>query len=117
MIYHASFDHQPGASAALFLGETRAVDVAIHVNGRLAGHIPWASANGFDLTPHLRPGSNPLGIEVVSSPRNMLGPLHRSPERESWTDWRSFRRVDSTYTPGYVVVPWGLYGQVKIVIT
>lgn len=116
IIYRASFNHEPGTSATLFLGETRAVDTAIHINGRLAGHIPWVSANGFDLTPHLRPGANTIGIEVVSSPRNMLGPLHRSPEHESWTDWRSFRRTDQTYTPGYVVAHWGLYGQVKIVI-
>ena len=92
------------------------MDVALHVNGKLVGHIPWQSANAFDLTPHLRPGANELGIEVVSSPRNMLGPLHLATGRQPWTDWRSFRRTDETYTPEYVVQPWGLVGQVKIVI-
>ena len=88
--------------------------MAVHVNGALAGHIPWASANGLDLTPYLEPGDNAVGIEVVSSPRNMLGPLHLAPGHEPWTDWRSFRRTDHTYTPEYVVQPWGLIGQVRV---
>lgn len=117
MVYHQSFEHDPATRAVLVLGEVRAIDVAVHVNGQVAGHIPWASANGFDLTPHLRPGPNEIGIEVVSSPRNMLGPLHLATGRERWTDWRSFRRTDHTYTPEYVVQPWGLVGQAKIVIT
>jgi hypothetical protein len=116
MVYHAFFDHDIATHASLVLGEVRAVDVALHVNGKLVGHIPWASANAFDLTPHLRPGANELGIEVVSSPRNMLGPLHLATGRQAWTDWRSFRRTDETYTPEYVVQPWGLVGQVKILI-
>ncbi len=116
MRYRFSFTHDPATRAVLQLGELRAVDVAVHVNGQLAGHIPWADANGFDLTPHLRPGPNRLEIEVMGSPRNMLGPLHRATGREPWTDWRSFRRTDHTYTPDYVVTPWGLIGQAKIEI-
>jgi hypothetical protein len=116
MVYHASFEYDPATTATLVLGEIHAIDVAVHVNGQVVGHIPWKSANGFDLTPHLQPGANELGIEVVSSPRNMLGPLHLATGRERWTDWRSFRRTDHTYTPGYVVQPWGLVGQVRILI-
>ena len=48
------------------------------------------------------------------SPRNMLGPLHLAPGREAWTDWRSFRRTDDTFTPDYVLKAWGLIGQVHI---
>jgi hypothetical protein len=51
---------------------------------------------------------------VVSSPRNMLGPLHLAPGREAWTDWRSFRRRNETFTPDYVLKAWGLIGQVHI---
>ncbi len=87
----------------------------MHVNGKPAGHIPWRSANGLDITALLVPGANKVDIEVVGSPRNMLGPLHRAPEHEGWTDWRSFRRTDETFTPEYVLWPWGLMGQVRIV--
>jgi hypothetical protein len=116
MIYHGSMNYQPrpGQRVRLYLGEYRAVDVAVWVNGALAGHIPWIAENGLDITPYLGPGLNNVDLEVVSSPRNMLGPLHLATGREAWTDWRSFRRTDETYTPGYVVQPWGLIGQVRL---
>jgi len=115
MIYLGSIDFDPAEGPVrVCLGEYKAVDVAVHVNGAIAGHIPWADANGLDVTSALRPGRNEIGIEVVTSPRNMLGPLHLAPGREAWTDWRSFRRTDETFTPDYVLKPWGLIGQVHI---
>jgi hypothetical protein len=114
MLYHGKVQHQEGESRRVWLGEVRAVDVAVIVNETLAGHIPWESANGLDITRCLIQGENSVDIEVVSSPRNMLGPLHLATGREPWTDWRSFRRSDETYTPDYVVYPWGLYGQVCV---
>ena len=115
MIYHGKLNYEPGQAVRVELGETRAVDVAVHVNGQLAGHIPWVAANGLDITPCLKAGENQVDIEVVASPRNMLGPLHRAPEHEAWTDWRSFRRTDHTFTPDYVLWPWGLFGQVQLI--
>jgi len=44
----------------------------------------------------------------------MLGPLHLATGREPWTDWRSFRRTDETYTPDYVLKQWGLIGQIHV---
>ncbi len=114
MIYHAVFAHRPGGPVRLWLGEYRAMDVAVYVNGRPAGHIPWAQANGLDITPYLTAGPNAVDIEVVSSPRNMLGPLHQAAGHLPWTDWRSFRRTGPAWTPEYVVQPWGLIGQVRI---
>jgi hypothetical protein len=115
MIYHGQYEYQPGKNVHLYLGEYCAVDVAIHVNGTLVGHIPWASRNGFTLTRFLKPGLNQVDLEVVGSPRNMLGPLHRAPDHEMWTDWRSFRRKDSSFTPDYVLWHWGLKEQVRLV--
>jgi hypothetical protein len=114
MIYHGTVEYRAGQTVHLRLGEYRAVDVAVFVNGTLAGHIPWQAANGLDITRFLAPGDNAVDIEVVSSPRNMLGPLHLATGREPWTEWRSFRRTDETFTPEYVVHPWGLYGQVRL---
>lgn len=115
MIYHGSVEYEPGKAARVFLGEHRAVDVAIWINGKLAGHIPWRAANGLDITALLKEGANQVDIEVVSSPRNMLGPLHRAAEHEPWTDWSSFRRSGAAYTADYVYWPWGLIGQVRVV--
>jgi hypothetical protein len=114
MIYHGKVEHCAGETVRLWLGECRAVHVAVTVNGALAGHIPWQAANGLDITRFLVPGINPVAIEVVSSPRNMLGPLHLAAGHEPWTEWRSFRRTDETFTPEYVVQPWGLIGQVRL---
>ena len=116
IIYHGKLDYEPqkGERVRIYLGEYKAIHVAVHVNGTLAGHIPWTSENGLDLTRYLGPGMNNIDIEVVSSPRNMLGPLHLAPGREPWTDWRSFRRTDETYTPEYVLQSWGLFGQVRL---
>ncbi|MCZ7542180.1 MAG: glycosyl hydrolase [Anaerolineae bacterium] len=115
IVYHATYTHQPGARVTLRLGAYAATTVAVHVNGALAGHIPWRAANGLDVTPHLRAGENAIDIEVVSSPRNMLGSLHLKPGDEAWTDWRSFRSEGERYTPEYMLVPYGLMGQVALV--
>jgi hypothetical protein len=114
MIYLDTVTYDPDDTLILTLGSVSAVDVAVHVNGDVVGHIPWQDANDFDLTPYLDEGENELGIEVVGSPRNMLGPLHRKAGYEAWTDSRSFRREGEAYTPEYVVWPWGLMGQVRI---
>lgn len=115
MIYHGRVVYAPGKTARVFLGEHRAVDVAVWVNGQLAGHIPWRAANGLEITSLLHEGENLVDVEVVSSPRNMLGPLHRAAEHEPWTDWSSFRRTGDAYTPDYVYWPWGLTDQVRII--
>jgi len=114
MVYHGQIEFAPEGDekVLLVLGEYQGVDVAVRVNGALAGHMPWRSVTELELTPYLAPGLNNVDIEVVGSPRNMLGPLHLAPGHEPWTDWRSFRRTDETYTPDYVVQPWGLFGQV-----
>lgn len=110
-----SYAPQSGERIRLVLGDYSAVTVALHVNERLAGHIPWRSANGLDITPYLRAGANRIGIEVVGSPRNMLGPLHMKAGRELYTSCSSFRTEGDRYTSDYVVHPYGLFGQVKIV--
>jgi len=115
MVYHGSLEYDPTKGpVSVDLGRYEAIHVAVRVNGEIVGHVPWRSANGLDITENLRPGHNDIGIEVVSSPRNMLGPLHLAPGRQPWTDWRSFRRTDETYTPDYVLKDWGLYGQVLL---
>lgn len=110
-----TYDPESGERILLTLGDVSATTVAVHVNGKIVGHIPWQAANGMDITPYLQAGDNEIGIEVVSSPRNMLGPLHQKAGYLSWTDWRSFRRQGEEYTPHYVLHPYGLFGQVHLV--
>ena len=112
---NGTFQYQPelGERVRVYLQDYAAVDVAVHVNGAVAGHIPWTSEPMGSTSPAAwGRASTTSTFEVVSSPRNMLGPLHLATGRENWTDWRSFRRTDETYTPDYVLKDWGLYGQV-----
>ncbi|NOU94478.1 hypothetical protein GC093_14815 [Paenibacillus sp. LMG 31456] len=117
IIYHSDYHHQleEGMRAILTLGDCSAVTVEIRVNGVTAGHVPWKAADGVDLTPYLISGLNKLEIEVMGSPRNMFGPFHEARGRTATTDWSSFRKEGKSFTPDYIVQPYGLMEQVKII--
>jgi hypothetical protein len=114
MIYHGQYECAAVKPTRLVLGSYEAVNVTVRVNGQLAGYIPWRSVNGLEITRFLAPGANQIDLEVMGSPRNMLGPLHRRPEHEHWTGADGFRRTGNRYTPDYVLWPWGLNGHVMI---
>lgn len=84
------------------------------MNGLSAGHIPWTSANGIDISQYLKYGNNDIDIEVMGSPRNLLGPLHQADSGKLRTDWSSFRKEGLEYTHDYIAKPYGLFGQVRI---
>ncbi|MDQ0896916.1 glycosyl hydrolase [Paenibacillus sp. V4I7] len=117
IIYYADYHHQHEANrkALLLLGDCSAVTIEIRVNGLTAGHVPWKAADGIDLTPYLNDGPNKLEIEVMGSPRNMFGPFHEARGRTATTDWSSFRTTGKDFTPDYIVQPYGLMEQIKII--
>ena len=110
-----TYDPKRDGRIGVALGHHRAITTAIHVNDEVVAHIPWPSANGTDITPYLKAGENDIGIEVVGSPRNMLGPLHRRRGFERGTSWRSFRMEGEEHTDEYVVWPFGLFEQVRLI--
>lgn len=98
------------------LGKHSAITTAIWINGELARYIPWKCADGLDITPYVEKGRNLIEIEVVASPRNMLGPLHQKSGKRPWTDSRSFRTEGEEFTQDYVLMPFGLFDQVRLEI-
>ncbi len=104
----------PVGRAVLRLGAFSAVTVQVSVNGHVAGDIPWRSADGLDLSSAFHRGKNLVEIELVGSPRNMLGPLHLGRGKVHFNEWSSFRPEGHEYTPGYVLHPYGLFGQVTL---
>lgn len=118
MIYkeNVEFYIKEGQRVYINLGEYRAITTAVWINGNIAVHIPWRAANGADITEFLHDGLNEIGIELVSSPRNMLGPLHQKSGKKPWTDSRSFRTTGYEFTPDEVLVPQGCFGQIKLSI-
>ncbi|XEC96121.1 glycosyl hydrolase [Paenibacillus tarimensis] len=116
MVYHFEIDakNNAGYRTVLEIGEYSAVTMEVRVNGASAGHVPWRVANRLELTEHLREGKNRIDIEVMGSPRNMLGPFHLSSGDTTTTSWASFRKEGDAYTPEYKVRPYGLFGGVRL---
>lgn len=116
MIYKNTFDYSPheGERIELYVGEFSAVVIEVRVNGKTAGMIPWKAADGIDLTDFLQEGSNLLEVEVMGSPRNMFGPFHTAEGHPKTTSWGSFRTTGRAFTPDYIVHPYGIMGQMKL---
>ncbi|MFD0671113.1 glycosyl hydrolase [Cohnella sp. GCM10027633] len=118
IVYHLAYEclELPGAGSTMILelGDYRAVTIEVKVNGRHAGYVPWAATKQLDIGEWLVIGENSIDIEVVGSPRNLLGPLHQAATSYNWKEWWDYRREGIEYTPDYVVVPYGLMGQVHL---
>lgn len=74
-------------------------DVAVPVTGLLY----------FDQENHVE-------IEIVGSLRNTLGPFHRSIAASSRISWEDFRTENSAFMDEYSTVPYGLVGEIAIVV-
>jgi len=81
--------------------------VKVRLNGKPAGAIAWPP-HELDITGFLKPGNNLLEIEVVSSRRNILGPLHLTEKYPAWTGPGEFVSTGDRWTDSYVSVAYGL---------
>lgn len=109
-----NLDLEKNEKVFLSMGEYSAVHIAIWVNGKLAGHIPWRCTHRIEITEYIKNGENIIEIEVVGSPRNMLGPLHRKRGKSLWTDSYSFRTEGEEYTQEYTLYPYGIFSPIII---
>lgn len=116
MIYHFDIqvENKGDRRWVLELGEYAAVTIEVRVNGQTAGHVPWRSANRLDLTKQLHEGVNGLEVEVMGSPRNMLGPFHQASGDTLTTSWASFRKEGVHFTSDYKLSPYGLFGRITL---
>jgi hypothetical protein len=81
--------------------------VKVRLNGQQVGAIAWPPYE-VDITDALRPGDNRLEIEVMSSRRNLLGPLHLTEKYPPWTGSGQFYTTGDQWTDDYVSIPYGL---------
>jgi len=81
--------------------------VKVRVNGQPVGAIAWPPYE-VDITDALKPGGNRLEIEVMSSRRNLLGPLHLTEKYPPWTGSGQFYTTGDQWTDDYVSVTYGL---------
>ncbi len=65
------------------------------------------------IGPHLRKGENHIRIEVMGSPRNMMGPFHLK-EKPYNTHDASFCPAPEEYSAEYLLTPYGIMGEISI---
>lgn len=111
-IYRYYWDGKCGV--ALKLGEYAGIWATVTV-GEKTCEIPWRTGEALDVTQALTKGENSIRIEIMGSPRNMLGPLHYKELRPQNTNAACFQPKEQDYTEQYQVVPCGLMERPVIV--
>lgn len=87
---------------------------AVYVNGQYAGLLAWHPYE-VDITDLVHEGENEITVEVFTSPRNLLGPLHHRQGELFGVGPESFTAGDA-WTDEYQFVPVGLTAPPRIVI-
>ncbi len=87
---------------------------SVHVNGQYAGLLAWHPYE-VDITDLVREGENEITVEVFTSPRNLLGPLHHQQGELYGVGPESFTSGDA-WTDDYRFVPYGLLTPPRILV-
>jgi hypothetical protein len=85
------------------------------VNGHEVGLVGWHPWR-LDVTRFLRTGDNCVEVEVVSTLRNTMGPLHhKAKDALPWVGPEQF--VDqANWTDEYHFAPYGIFGDLELVV-
>lgn len=97
----------------LVLPEMKAVCAEVRVNGEICP-LPWNAEGDLPVGRWLKPGRNVIEVEVVGSPRNMMGPFHLR-ERPYNTHDASFCPEPEEYCEEYLLTPYGIMGEIQMV--
>lgn len=116
MIYHftAPACRPEDGKILLTLGGHAAALVQVTVNGQTAGHLFGKGCSTLDITGLLTGRENSIDLRLVGTPRNLFGPFHQKYTECTRISWADFRTEGILYTPDYVLEPYGLMGQVKL---
>jgi len=116
IVYETSADINIIPKTRYFLdaGKFCATVIAVRVNAKNAGYIPWKCENMLEITDYITEGLNNFELEVMGSPRNLFGPFHLKKGEPLNTSWQSFRAEGEEYTHEYNLQPYGLFKSVKI---
>jgi len=112
--YKCQFAAPEGKNTLLRLVRPSGTLFRVRVNGEDAGRILWRPYE-VDLTGHVKPGTNELEIEVVSSLQNSWGPLHdKEGDSYMWVGPNAFEN-DPELREEINSFPYGLLGGAEIV--
>ena len=87
----------------------------VWVNGATAGFL-LNGTETLNITKFLNKKHVRIAIEVIGSPRNMLGPFHARYNGCSRISWEDFRAVGNAYTAQYNTVPFGITGPIVLLV-
>ncbi|MDR3167193.1 MAG: hypothetical protein LBT93_04545 [Treponema sp.] len=116
LTYVYTFPWAPERGEGLFLEleDFVATAIILRVNGR-EYPLPWKAVMPVDITGALvSEGENRLEVEVLSSPRNLLGPFHLARGKTETTHDGSFRARGAESIEGYHFHPYGLYAPPRL---
>ena len=100
------------AEILLVLPKIKAVCVEIRINEKPCP-LCWNGESELSVGKWLKTGKNIIEIEVVGSPRNMMGPFHLK-EKPYNTHDASFCPPPEAYCEAYLLTPWGIMGEIRM---
>lgn len=96
----------------LKLPRIEAVCVKVRVNGQETV-LPWEFERELAIGQWMHPGVNRIEVELVGSPRNMMGPFHLK-QKPANTNDAAFCPKGDKYSGEYLLAPYGMMGEVEI---
>ncbi len=117
MVYEAEVELEKGEDRVYLLDVSKVKGslCRVAVNGEDAGLVAWEPRR-IDVTRLLKDGRNAIEVEVVTTLRNTMGPLHhRRGDDLPWVGPEQF--VDeANWTDEYQFVPYGIFGDLELVV-
>jgi hypothetical protein len=104
----------PEKRALLRMKDFSASTAVLRVNGNAVA-VPWKAAASVDITAWLENGAAELEIDIVATPRNLLGPFHTA-EPPAVTGDGAFRVTGAESVEGYNLHPYGLLSPPQIFV-
>ena len=98
-----------GERVLLVLPKHAATLVKVRVDGKPAGSMPWPPYE-VDIT-DLLTNDSLLEIEVISSRRNTMGPMHWLRKGQGWVGPWEFLTTGDRWSYDYQLVPYGLLAE------
>lgn len=115
VIYQMEYDyHKEGTHRVFFrLPKVKATALMLRL-GDWELPILWNLTEPVEITPWLSEGKNLLELEVIASPRNMMGPFHSAEARPQNVHDASFCPKPEEYHEGYWLVEYGILEEPEI---
>ena len=105
--YHYEFDCDGNGDHIRLSLTPEAACLRLHINGHITS-VPWLMKEPKDITTFIKPGHNEIGVELIGSPRNMLGPFHTKERHPALINDACFTPDGEQHFKGYQLTYYGM---------